>query len=67
MSIVSGSTGSLNSTAHVGPFAEGRLSVGTPRVAPGTRMVPLQLKLTGADFTSISAWETAPASLLSWA
>lgn len=54
-----GVTGGASGSLHVGPFAQGVLAVGTPVVPPGTQTVPLQMKLTGADFSSVSRVETA--------
>ncbi len=43
---------------HAGPHATAVLSTLTPTVPPGDRTVPLRLRLSGADFTSISRVET---------
>jgi hypothetical protein len=53
-----GLRGALTNFVHVGPFAQGMLATATPDVAPGDQLVPAQLKLSGADFTTISRVET---------
>ncbi len=54
-----GLAGMVNNFLHVGSYAEGSLSILGEQVSPGDQTVPLQLKLTGADFTSLSRVETA--------
>lgn len=54
-----GASGAPANFLHVGPHATAVLSTLTPSVPPGDRTVPLRLRLSGADFTSISRVETA--------
>ncbi len=53
-----GTVGQATNFVHVGPFATGDFTVQASRVPPGHQTVPLRLRLTGADFTSISRVET---------
>jgi sugar lactone lactonase YvrE len=55
----SGVDGMATNFLHVGPFAESRLATLKSEVPPGEQTVPLQLKISGADFTSISRVETS--------
>lgn len=55
----SGLTGEVYNFLHAGPFAQGSVAVANPTVAPGTQTVPVQVKITGADFSSVSRVETA--------
>lgn len=57
-------TGHLSNTLHVGAQASGTLALAQARVAPGERTVAAQLRLTGADTTSIARVEPQGAVLL---
>jgi sugar lactone lactonase YvrE len=54
-----GVAGVVSNYLHVGPYAESKLATLKSEVPPGDQTVPLQLKVSGADFTSISRVETA--------
>lgn len=54
-----GVSGFATNFLHVGPYAEGKLATLKSEVPPGDQTVPLQLKISGADFTSISRVETS--------
>jgi sugar lactone lactonase YvrE len=54
-----GVAGMATNYLHVGPFASSKLATLKSEVPPGDQTVPLQLKISGADFTSISRVETA--------
>lgn len=54
-----GLSGEVSGQLHSGPFAEGALAAGTQKVGPKSQTVPMQLKITGADFSTVSRVETA--------
>ncbi|MDC8011356.1 carboxypeptidase regulatory-like domain-containing protein [Tahibacter soli] len=49
---------------HVGPHAVGELTAAREELPPGDRELPMCLRLTGADFTSLSRVEVSQARLL---
>jgi len=51
--------GSATNFVHVGPSANGALSLLTPTLPPGDQTAHMCMNLTGADFTSISRVETS--------
>ncbi len=56
---VDGVEGFAQNFLHAGSFAQGVLAVNVAEVPSGAQKVPLTLKLTGADFTSVSRVETS--------
>lgn len=54
-----GVSGMATNYLHVGPYASSALATLKSEVPPGDQTVPLQLKISGADFTSISRVETS--------
>jgi sugar lactone lactonase YvrE len=54
-----GVSGVITNFLHVGPFAAGKLAALKSEVPPGDQTVPLQFKVSGADFTAISKVETS--------
>ena len=54
-----GLSGVVTNFLHVGPYASGKLAALKSEVPPGNQTVPLQFKVSGADFTSISKVETS--------
>lgn len=54
-----GTSGVATNYLHVGSFAQAKLTALKDDVPPGEQAIPLQLKLTGADFTSLSRVEVA--------
>ena len=52
-----GVPGDASGRLHAGPFATATLATKSTRVAPRSQTVPLQMKVVGADFTSIARVE----------